>query len=224
MTKVTYKLEKVDGRYYFNDGEKYVLIDTGYGSTVSCNGKIGPYDVGIKDLGEMQSFNPTFMRDGTKIGGFLCPTTGYSCLLKGDTVTIDDNARELPEHEWFIPFVSGMGPFVSCKVDGKQKLLFFDSGMRLPVLGDNSLVKGKEKLGEIAEWIGPLQGLAEAPFYAASFDFPCGFHFDGHFEYDRLNAVARWTGDGFFGIELFKQYDMFISAIPQKAGIAIIKR
>lgn len=224
MTKVTYKLEKVDGRYYFNDGEKYVLVDTGYGRTVSYNGKIGPYRVGTQDLGGMRSFNPTFMRDGTQIGGFLCPLNGYSCLLKGDTVTIDDNAQELPEHEWFIPFVPGRGPHVLCKVDGKQKDLFFDSGMRLPVLGDHSLVKGKEKLGDITEWIGPLHGLAEAPFYAASFDFPCGFHFDGHFEFDSLNAVASWQDDGFLGIEFFTQYDLFISAIPGKEGIAIIKR
>lgn len=224
MTKVTYKLEKVDGRYYFNDGTKYVLIDTGYGRTVSADGKIGPYSVGIETAIEMQSFNPTFVHDGQRVGGFLCPLNGYSCLLKGDSVTIDDNAQEMPEHEWFIPFVPGHAPLVQCKVDGKHQVLFFDSGMRLPVLNDNSLVNGKEKLGDIAEWIGPLHGLAEAPFYSATFDFPCGFHFDGHFEYDRLNAVARWQANGFFGIELFTQYDLFISAIPGKEGIAIIKR
>ncbi len=226
MTQVTFKLKKVDDRYYFNDGEKYVLIDTGYGRTVSYNGKIGPYHVDTQDTEEMWRFNPTFMHDGTQIGGFLCPLNGYSCLLKGDSVTIDDNAQELPEHEWFIPFVPGRAPHVQCKVDGKQKELFFDSGMRLPVLCDNSLVKGKKKLGNITEWIAPLpfRGLAEAPFYTASFDFTCGFHFDGHFEYDALNFVAKWQGDGFLGIEFFTQYDLFISAIPGKGGIAVIKR
>ena len=39
MSKVTYKLEKVDGRFYFNDGTKYALIDTGYGRSVSIDGE-----------------------------------------------------------------------------------------------------------------------------------------------------------------------------------------
>ena len=224
MTKITYKLDKVDGRCYFNDGAKWILIDTGYTRTVSYDGKIGPFSVGTETLEEMRSFNPTFMHDGQKIGGFLRPLDGYSCLLKGDSVTIDDNAKELPEHAWFIPFIIPGSAMLECKVDGKHKTLYFDSGMRLPVLSDNSLVKGKEKLGVIVEWIAPMSGLAEAPYYTAAFDFQCGFHFDGHFEHDYLDAVAQWTGDGFLGIEFFNQYDLFISAIPGKSGLAIIKR
>ena len=223
MTKVSYKLEKVDGRYYFNDGIKYALIDTGYGRSVSYDGTIGPFKVGTCNLKDLQDFNPTFMHDGQKIGAIICPLNGFSCLLKGDTVTIDDDARELPEHEYFLPFV-GMASHIECNVDGKKKLLFFDSGMRLPVLGDNSLFEGKEKLGVIAEWIGPLHGLAEAPYYNATFDFPCGFHFDGHMEHDYIHALVQSPSGGFLGIEFFNQYDLFISAINGKRGLAIIKR
>lgn len=228
MSKATYKLEKVDGRCYFNDGAKYVLVDTGYGRSVSCDGKIGPLFVERCDVKQLQSFNPTIMHDGNKIGAILYPLESCSCLLKGDTVTIDDEVKELPEHEWFLPFIGGY-PLLVCNVDGKKKLLYFDSGMRLPVLDDDSLVEGKEKLGVIAEWIGPMHGLAEAPYYNAKFDFPCGFHFDGHLEHDYLHAyISRMFGftavQGYLGIEFFNKYDLFISAIKGKSGLAIIKR
>lgn len=228
MAKATYKLEIVDGRCYFNDGAKHVLIDTGYGRSVSCDGTIGPFKVGCSNIDKLQFFNPTFMHDGQKIGAILYPLDGFNCLLKGDTVTIDDDAKELPDHEWFLPFVGGQ-PLLECAVDGRKKLLYFDSGMRLPVLDDDALVAGKETLGVIAEWIGPMHGLAEAPYYEASFDFPCGFHFDGHLEHDYLHAyvslLSSGTGvKGFLGIEFFNQYDLFISAIKGKSGLAIIKR
>ena len=229
MSKATYKLEKVDGRFYFNDGAKYALIDTGLGHSVSIDGEIGPFKVSRCDEDGLRAFNPTIMHDGQKIGAILWPLDGFSCLMKGDSVTIDDDARELPEHEWFLPFAMPGQPYLECKVDGKRKLLFFDSGMRLPALDDDSLVVGKEKLGEILEWIGPLHGLAEVPYYKATFDFPCGFHFDGHLEHDHLHAYInifrqRHSLDGFLGIEFFNRHDLFISAIKGKSGLAIIRR
>ena len=229
MSKATYTLEKVDGRFYFNDGAKYALIDTGYGRSVSIDGKIGPFAVGHCDERQLRSFNPTIMPDGQKVGAILCPLDGFSCLMKGDSVTIDDDARELPEHEWFLPFAMQGQPWLECKVDGKTKLLFFDSGMRLPALDDDSLVKGKEKLGENLEWIAPLRGLAEVPYYKATFEFPCGFRFDGHLEHDRLHAyigniLAGTPLQGFLGIEFFNQFDLFISAMNRKSGLAVILR
>ena len=231
MSKVAYKLEKVDGRYYFTDGAKYVLIDTGYGKSVSIDGTIGPFKVNHEDAQWLQSFNPTIMPDGSKIGASLWPQTGFSCLLKDDSVTIDDNAQKLPEHEWFLPYVMTKypKPLLECKVDGKKKQLFFDSGMRLPVLDDMSLIAGKEKLGEIDEWIGGMHLSAKAPYYDATFDFPCGFRFNGHFEYDYsqmfIQGLLGNCGiNGFLGIEFFNQYDLFISAVKGKFGLAIIKR
>ena len=229
MSKATYKLEKVDGRFYFNDGAKYALIDTGYGMSVSIDGKIGPFKVAQCDEKHLHAFNPTFMPDGQRIGAILCPLDGFSCLMKGASVTIDDDAKELPEHEWFLPFAVPERPYLECKVDGKSKLLFFDSGMRLPALDDDSLVDGKEKVGVNLEWIGPLRGLAEVPCYKATFDFPCGFCFDGHLEHDHLHAyigsiLAGTPLQGFLGIEFFNQYDLFISAINGKSGLAVIRR
>ena len=88
MSKVTYKLEKVDGRFYLNVGAKYSLVDTGYGRSVSVDGKIGPFTVIRRDKEKLHAFNPTFMPDGQKIGAILWPLDGFSCLMKGDSVTI----------------------------------------------------------------------------------------------------------------------------------------
>lgn len=236
MAQATYRLSKVDGRYYFHDGKKYVLIDTGYGRTVSTDGTIGGFRVGVEDRQFLHRFNPTIMPDGSMVEAMLCPQTGYSCLLKNeDAVTIDDDARTLPPHDWFIPYVSNpwsampTQPFIECKVEGKEKRLFFDSGMRLAVLDDKSLVEGKRKLGEIRERIGWKFMSAMAPYYETTFEFPCGFRFDGHFEYDysqRLlkDLFGKDHDNGFIGIEFFQQYDIFISAIDGKKGIAIIRR
>ncbi len=226
--KATFKMEKVDGRYYFNDGKKYSLIDTGYGVTVSTDGTIGPFAVSKINPDRLHSFNPTVMPDGSNVEGALCPQTGYSCLLKDGTVTIDDEATELPEHNWFLPY-DPVEPFVECKVDGKSKRLLFDSGMRLAVLDDQSLIEGKQKLGEIKERIGWKYMSAMAPVYEATFDFPCGLRFDGHFEYDYSQQLLKEIfgenhDKGFIGIEFFDKFDVFISAVKGKRGIALIER
>ena len=238
MAKATYRLEKVDGRRYFHDGRKYVLIDTGFGTTVSTDGTIGQWKVEVWNRERLHTFNPTKMPDGSNSEAMLCPQTGYSCLLREDSVTIDDDARELPPHDWFIPYdkeyILNGYPFktvVECKVDGKPKKMFFDTGMRLAVLDDDSLLEGKEKVGEIEERIGWLYLSATAPVFKATFEFPCGLKFDGHFEHDYSKSLmkdifgsANADGKGFFGIELLDRYDLFVSAINGKPGIAVIKR
>lgn len=51
MGKVSFEIVKHDDRLFFNDGEKYVLFDTGFISnpfgrnSASVNGKIGPFAV-----------------------------------------------------------------------------------------------------------------------------------------------------------------------------------
>ncbi len=238
MAKATYRLEKVDGRYYFHDGKKYTLIDTGYGTTVSTDGTIGIFNVHPANAKKLHHFNPTIMPDGSLVGAALCPQTGYSCLLTGgDTVTIDDDARELPPHDWFIPYderfmLNGypLKPVIKGKVDGIEKTMFFDTGMRMPVLDDESLLSGKQKVGEIVERIGWLYMSATAPVYEARFEFQGGLGIDGQFEYDYSHSLMKDIfGDndnkGFCGIGLFfDQYDLFISAIKGKHGIAVIKR
>ena len=107
--------------------------------------------------------------------------------------------------------------------------MFFDSGMRMPVIDDESIVKRRTKLGEINERIGWKFMTVPAPYYNGTFEFQCGFKFEGHFEYDYSHSLMKDIfGDdddkGFFGIEFFDQYDLFISAINGKHGIAVIKR
>ena len=88
---------------------------------------------------------------------------------------------------------------------------------------------GKEMVGAVLALIVPLGGWAEAPYYKATFDFPCGFRFDGHLEHDYLHMFIEMIRksiplDGFLGIEFFKRHDLFISAIKGKSGLAIIRR
>ena len=121
---------------------------------------------------------------------------------------------------------------VECTVDGKRKMLLFDSGMRMAVSDDSSLIEGKQKLGDIMERIGWKYIDVPAPYYEARFEFPCGFKFDGHIEYDYsgflLKEAFHETRDdhdkGFLGIEFFDKCDVFLSGIEGKKGIALIER
>ena len=231
--KQTFKMEKVDGRYYFHDGKKYSLIDTGLKSVASVDGTIGNFKVSQMNADDYHKFNPTIMPDGSNVGGTVCPTMGYSCLMRGDgTVTIDNGATELPEHDWFIPYLTAYSTMVECTVDGKKKTVIFDSGMRMAVFDDKSLIEGKQKLGEIKERIGWMYRSAMAPYYEATFEFPCGFKFDGHIEYDYSGFLVKEFfreerddhDKGFLGIEFFDKCDVFLSGIKGKKGIALIKR
>ena len=178
MTKVTYKLIEHDGRYYFNDGTGHFLIDTGYGNvSVSRDGIIGPFATATR---EVEDFLGTARPEGQKAKGILAPMEGYSVLLKGDTVTIDNDAHELPAHDYFIPFVSARKPFIEGKCNGKPMRFFFDSGMRMAVLDDTILTDGKPCLGTMKEWIGAMHFQVEAPYYTAEYEFADGLRFDGH--------------------------------------------
>ena len=239
MTKVSYKMVEHDGRCYFNDGTGNFLIDTGFGhDSMSRNGAIGPYSTTHHLPGEelfaskfLDSFMGPARPEGQKAKGILAPMGGYSVLLKGDTVTIDNNAKELPEHAYFIPFISEDLPIIEGKCNGKAMRFFFDSGMRMAVLDDPILTEGKQCLGTINEWIAPLGRMAEAQFYSAEFEFADGLRFEGHGEYDYSKSFIKDMRehchnefDAFFGIEFFKQYDLFISTIPGRRGLALIAR
>ena len=239
MTKISYKLLEHDGRYYFNDGTGYFLIDTGFGyHSISPDGKIGPFDTDAKAFGDERA-SSEFLRmfmgpsrpDGQNVKGILAPMEGYSILLKGDTVTIDDDAKELPTHDYFIPFISDIRPIIEGKCNGKNMRFFFDSGMRMAVMDDSVLNEGKQCLGTINEWIAPLGCAADAPYYSAEYEFAGGLRFNGQGEFDysdtflkRIRHAFNNEFDAFFGIEFFRQYDLFISLIPGKRGLAIIDR
>ena len=228
MSRMTYKTEIVDGRCYFNDGRKHVLVDTGYGRTVSIDGTIGDYKVSLCDKEDLQSFNPTIMNNGEKIGGILCPMNGYNAFITDKYVTIDNEYSEIPKCEWFIPFDNPFAPIVRCKVDGIDKALFFDSGMRLPALDDDNLIVGKNVLGKQLEWIGIMEGLFETPFYNATFTFPCGYTMNSKMEHDFLHKyVSRFRHfgvEGFLGLQFLEQFDVKILTVGKKAGIALVSK
>lgn len=226
--KATYKMIMVDGRCYFNDGKKHFLVDTGCGATVSIDGRIGDFKTSVCDVDELQAFNPTLMPNGQKIGGLLYPPSGFSVMLTRDEVTIWDDLEGLPEHKWFLPFLSERYPTIACKIDGVYKILYFDSGMRLPVLDDDELFVGKEMERKQLEWIGPFRALAETPVYNAKFEFPCGFQYDGHMEYDYLHCYISYifkntpSIKGYIGLEFFNDHDILISFAKGKKGIAVL--
>lgn len=225
--KATYKMIMVDGRCYFNDGNKYVIVDTGYGVSTSIDGSIGNFNAFVHNTKELQEFNPTMMPNGQKIGGILYPPGGFSVMLTRDEVTIWDDLKELPKHKWFLPFLSEHFPIIECKIDGIYKILCFDSGMRLPVLDDDELFAGKEMEHKQLEWI-PFKGLAEVPVYKAKFKFPCGFQYDGHMEHDYLHRYISYIFrsstfiKGYIGLEFFNDHDILISCVKGKKGIAIL--
>ena len=56
-----------------------------------------------------------------------------------------------------------------------------------------------------------------------------GFNVHGEYDYSmtflrRQREFSHHAFDAFFRIELFKQYDLFISLIPEKQWIAVIRR
>lgn len=226
--KATYKMIMIDGRCYFNDGEKYILVDTGYGSTVSIDGRIGDFKALVCKAKKIQEFNPTLMPNRQKIGGILYPPDGFSVMLTRDEVTIWDDLQELPEHKGFLPFLSARLPIIECEIDRFYEILYFDPGMRLAALDDDKLFAGKKMERTQLEWIGPFKGLAEVPVYKAKFTFPCGFQYDGHLEYDYLHCYVRYIFKnapfirGYIGLEFFNDHDILISYIKGKQGIAIL--
>ena len=240
MTKVSYKLTEFDGRYYFNDGTGYVLVDTGFNChSRSLDGKIGPFSVSSQSpfpMVSLQFFLRNFLGpakpEGQSPKAILYPLDMKTCLLEGDTITIDDSVDELPAHVCFLPFVDSGFPVFNGKCNGKPMKFYFDTGMRMAVVDDPDLAKKKECLGTIREWIPPRHCYVDTPYYPAAFEFADGFQFEGHAEYDAgsqyisraRNASIHFDFDVFFGNEIFQQYDLFISSIPGKEGLALISK
>ena len=240
MSKITYKLIEHDGRYYFNDGTGFVLVDTGfYIRSHSLNGKIGPFGVSDRSpvffFPTLQAFLRDFLGpakpDGESPKAILYPLDFRGCLLEGDSITIDNSADELPEHDYFLPFIDSSLPIIKGKCNGKPMRFYFDTGMRMAVIDNPILTSGKISQGTVKEWIPPVHRYVDTPYYSADFELGDGFQFRGYAEYDNQGQyINKATNnrtmpfDVFFGNEIFKQYNLFISSIPGKRGIAIITK
>ena len=110
--KATYKIHKINERIVFNAEGTYTLLDTGFPESLSSNGKIGPFNVHTKTSAFIDSFLNLVMPDGSKVMAIMSPMDGYNCHLKQDSITISDEEEAIPEHDYFLPFVTRREPIV----------------------------------------------------------------------------------------------------------------
>ncbi|MBR4517465.1 MAG: hypothetical protein IKO65_00535, partial [Victivallales bacterium] len=213
----------------------------------SLDGKIGPFTASKSappsPCSTLQDFFEYFLGpvrpEGKLPKAILNPLDYGSCLIESDSITIDDSVKELPAHDYFLPFVSSPFPMlmpipiIEGKCDGKPMRFCFDTGMRMALIDDSFVCDGKENQGTIKEWI-PIPNIhryVDVPYYPADFEFGEGFHFKGHVEIDNQGQYIKMaTGGGlagfnaFFGKEICEQFNVFISSIPGKRGVAIINK
>lgn len=228
MTKVTYPICKINDRIIFNDEGTYTLLDTGFPHSVSTNGKIGPFNVGTQAGFFFDSFINLTAPDGTKVMAILSPNDGYNCHLTQDGITISDEAEDIPAHDYFLPFVGGMGPIVDGTMNGTHIRFFFDSGARMTMFGEEELAGGKPATGQYTEWLAMLHQNASLPVYDVDLDFPCGLHYHGKGALVRnqeYQNAGRMLGiRAMLGIDFFNDYDVYFSMANRKRGIALAKR
>ena len=228
MTKATYKIQKINDRIIFNANGTYALLDTGFPFSASPNGNIGPFLAQTKPEAFFDSFLNLKMPDGSKVTAILCPMDGYNCLLRQDGLTISDEEETIPEHDYFLPFVAGMDPIVEGTMNGYDCRFFFDSGARMTMFGEVELAGGKPSTGSYTEWMGMLRRNATLQVYNVALDFPCGLHYKGksalvhNREYQMAGVMLGIRA--MLGIDLFNEYDIYISTANKCRGIALIKR
>ena len=84
--KAIYDIIRKDDRIFFNDGEKYVLFDTGFvgnpfgKNSVSVNGKIGDIAVNTMPQEFFDSFINLKMDDGKTVDAVFNPMDGFNCI------------------------------------------------------------------------------------------------------------------------------------------------
>ncbi len=229
MSKVTYPIVKINDRIFFNADGTYVLLDTGFLSrSVSVNGKIGPFNVGMRSKVFLDSFINLTAPDGSNITAILSPMDGYNCRLTQDGITITDEEEAIPEHDYFLPFVGGLLPIVEGTMNGTSIRFLFDSGARMTMFGEEALAGGKSMTGSCTEWLAMLQQNATLPVYDVALDFPCGLHYNGK---GALVQKQKYLMDGqmmgfraMLGIDIFNEYDVYISTANDKRGLALSRR
>ena len=229
MSKVTYPIVKINDRIFFNADGTYVLLDTGFLSrSVSVNGKIGPFNVGMRSKVFLDSFIKLTAPDGSNITAILSPMDGYNCRLTQDGITITDEEEAIPEHDYFLPFVGGLLPIVEGTMNGTSIRFLFDSGARMTMFGEEALAGGKSMTGSCTEWLAMLHQNATLPVYDVELDFPCGLHYNGK---GALVQKQKYLMDGqmmgfraMLGIDIFKEYDVYISTANDKRGLALSRR
>ena len=235
MSKVTYPIIKVAERVFFNDGGKYVLLDTGCPMSIAIDGKIGPFAVNAESEKFIDDFINLTMPDGSKVRAILSPMSGYNCLLTQTSVTVTDGQEALPEHDYFLPFVETAHPWMREKLpivegamNGTPIRFFFDSGARMTMFGETELTGGRPAVGSYTEWMGMLHKHETLSVYDMALDFPCGLHFEGKSAFvpdtQYRQAGMAMGFRAMLGIDLLNDYDLYISTANHQRGIALKKR
>lgn len=228
MSKVSFEIVKHDDRLFFNDGEKYVLFDTGFISnpfgrnSASVNGKIGPFAVNTMPSVFFKNFI-NIKINNSAVTAVFNPMDGFNCLLIGNTLTISDE-EITAEGRYFFEFADDNLPILEGNLNGKSCRFFFDSGARMTMIGEPL----NEKIRTYTEWMAMAQYHANLDVYRVHLDFPCGFRYDGEgalVNDIRYQQAARGMGiKAMLGIDIFNEFDMAILVKGAKRGVVLIER
>jgi hypothetical protein len=96
------------------------------------------------------------------------------------------------------------------------------------MFGEEALAGGKPSTGSYTEWLAMLQQNQTLPVYDVTLDFPCGLHYDGKGalvqRQEYLMASQMMGIRAMLGIDVFNEYDVYISTANDKRGIALSRR
>ena len=228
MSKVSFEIIRHEERLFFNDGEKYVLFDTGFidnpsgKNSASVNGKIGPFSVKTRASVFFRQFINMEI-NGCAVTAVFNPMDGFDCLLTGNTLTIADE-EITAQGRYFLEFADDNLPILEGSLNGKSCRFFFDSGARMTMIGEPQ----SEKIRTYNEWLAMAQRHADLDVYKVRLEFPCGFNYDGegalvtHTLY--LQAAAFMNIRAMLGIDIFNEFDMAILVKGAKRGVVLIER
>ena len=228
MSKVSYEIIKHEDRLFFNDGEKYVLFDTGFISgpagknSASVNGKIGPWNTKTMPSAFFRKFINMEI-NGCEVTAVFNPMDGFDCLLAGNTLTISD--EKIPaEGKYFLEFADDTLPILEGHLNGKSCRFFFDSGARMTMIGEPL----NEKVRTYTEWMAMAQHHAELDVYKVRLEFPCGLKYDGEGALVTgtlyQQAAEFMNIRAMLGIDIFNDFDMAILVTGAKRGIVLVER
>lgn len=231
--KAIYNIIKKDDRIFFNDGEKYVLLDTGFvgnpfgKNSVSVNGKIGDIAVNTAPKHFLESFINLKMDDGSSVEAVFNPMDGFNCWLKCGLLTICDEEAEYDSHiEFFFEFADAKLPIINGSINGQNCRFFFDSGARMTMFGERSLAS--EKLRTYREWMALKRQYADLEVFKLNLTFSNGFNFtgEGALVEDPSYTMAANMMDirAMLGIDIFNFYDMAIITKGERRGIELYKK
>ena len=235
MSKVSFEIVKNNDSLFFNDGEQYVLLDTGFitdpfaGSknSASVNGMIGPFSVNCISEGFLNRFINMKMENGSGVTAVLNPMDGYNCQLKGSTLTVSDEDMELSENDCFFEFVSNRFALLDGSINNRECRFLFDTGARMTMFGEEFLA-GLEPVRTYREWMGMKFQYADLTVYRLTIEFPNGFKYTGESalvkDADYAFCAEIMGFRAILGIDLFSHYDMSIITRGTKRGIALHRR